>query len=100
MEMSPRPEGFYTTVEKIVTKEGLQHRIERLRCELYMRRQVRIDGMRDLVHVIANPAQLGEEGGLHPMERDGRRREAPFQRDRLAIRGELHPGAAGFALQT
>lgn len=51
----------------------MQQAVERPGCKFDMGRQPRVDGMGDLVQVVADATQLGKDGWVEPM--DGRCRD-------------------------
>lgn len=56
-------------MEKVVAEEELQKVIQGLRGISGVRRQPRVDCMRHLIEVVADPPQLCEQRRVHPVER-------------------------------
>lgn len=78
------------TGEELVAKEGLQEIVQGPRGHAEMRRQPAVEGMRDLVEVVADAPQLDEQRGvdrmtdrLHDFDASPRAHDEP-----LAIGGE------------
>lgn len=90
MEVGSRSESLELTGEKLVAEKRLQQVVHRSRGHAEMRRQTAVESMGDLVEIIADAPQLGEQCGIHAMK-DGLgylERSLGAQDQYLAIGGE------------
>ncbi len=86
-------------IEKIIAKECTQQVIHGPCCEFDMGRQPRIDGMCNLVDVVSDAPQLGEQRRIDPVEGRGCDLHLPLEDKPLAVGSDLQTRAHRFDLK-